>query len=395
MDALKLLRDVSDAYQALKSLSVEATILIESGDENFSAHSEQRVHFLYAAPDHIRYEKFGENGTVQVLDGNRLHNSLGRRFAGKPLYGSIPAANLPGLPHSFQPDFPFVGGNEVFLYQGIEQRVIVAEILRNEDGCHVISVTYEPSTHVGMNIAVSPVLLWVNAENRIVMRQQCEVGHRFPAEDEITRSRHTVAVRKVSINEPLPEDTFHFTPPPESSQTEAGRRGLVASMRGGFIENSSDNERRLEHQGSHEWDGDTLVEHSKWRMRGMTLLFERRLTFSVDGKELHIAERITSPKGEVTGNHSLPVDSTQPPERTPLSTGPASMLGPEIPGVHCPKCIWRPRAKNRWRCKCGYQWNTFDTRGLCPGCGYQWEITACLECGEISPHKDWYITSGT
>jgi len=65
--------------------------------------------------------------------------------------------------------------------------------------------------------------------------------------------------------------------------------------------------------------------------------------------------------------------------------------GSEIPGVRCPKCKWRPRAKNLWRCKCGHHWNTFDTWGLCPGCGYQWEITACLECGEISPHKDWYL----
>ncbi len=39
----------------------------------------------------------------------------------------------------------------------------------------------------------------------------------------------------------------------------------------------------------------------------MTLLFERRLTFSVDGKELHIAERISGPKGEVKGDHHLPV----------------------------------------------------------------------------------------
>jgi len=391
MDALTLLREVSDAYRSLRSLSVEASILTESGDENFSQHSEQRVHFLYAAPDRIRYERFGKNGIVQVADGKELHTSFGgRRFAGKPHYSSVPAANLPRLPHLFQPDFPFGVADEVFLYQGIEQGVVAAQILRHEDGCHVVSVTYKPSPRFGV-ITGSPVLLWVNGENRIVMRQEGEVGHRRPAEDEITWTRHTVAVRKVSINEPLSENTFHFTPPPDSNQTEAGRFPLVARIQSGFVEHSSDNERPLEHRRSHEWDGDTLVEHSKWKMRGVTLLFERRLTFSADGKELHIAERITGPKGEVTGNHSLPVDSKQPPGRTPLSTGPASMLGPEIPGVLCPKCIWRPRAKNRWRCKCGHQWNTFDTRGLCPGCGYQWEITVCPECGEISPHKDWYL----
>jgi len=43
-------------------------------------------------------------------------------------------------------------------------------------------------------------------------------------------------------------------------------------------------------------------------MREMTLLFERRLTFSPDGKELYIAERITGPKGKLNSNDTLPVD---------------------------------------------------------------------------------------
>ena len=142
MDALTLLREVSDAYRSLRSLSVEASILTESGDENFSQHSDQRVHFLNAAPDRIRYERFGRNGIVQVADGKELHTSFGGgRFAGKPRYSSVPAAKIPRLPHLFQPDFPFVVADEVFLYQGIEQGVVAAQILRHEDGCHVVSVT--------------------------------------------------------------------------------------------------------------------------------------------------------------------------------------------------------------------------------------------------------------
>jgi hypothetical protein len=35
-------------------------------------------------------------------------------------------------------------------------------------------------------------------------------------------------------------------------------------------------------------------------------------------------------------------------------------------------------------------WNTFWTRGLCPGCAKQWDDTQCLECARHSPHKDWY-----
>jgi hypothetical protein len=67
------------------------------------------------------------------------------------------------------------------------------------------------------------------------------------------------------------------------------------------------------------------------------------------------------------------------------------MFGPAIPGICCPKCLWTPRVKNMWSCKCGHRWNTFDTRGLCPGCGHQWQDTQCLQCGAMSPHGIWYV----
>lgn len=60
------------------------------------------------------------------------------------------------------------------------------------------------------------------------------------------------------------------------------------------------------------------------------------------------------------------------------------------PGIRCPKCGWRPGPHDRWACKCGHIWNTFDTGGVCPACLYQWTVTACLRCGEWSPHSDWY-----
>jgi hypothetical protein len=63
---------------------------------------------------------------------------------------------------------------------------------------------------------------------------------------------------------------------------------------------------------------------------------------------------------------------------------------PGGPHIRCPKCGWRPGPHDRWACKCGHIWNTFDTGGVCPACLYQWTVTACLRCGEWSPHSDWY-----
>jgi len=70
-------------------------------------------------------------------------------------------------------------------------------------------------------------------------------------------------------------------------------------------------------------------------------------------------------------------------------------------GVRCPLCAWRPDASSRWCCHpsetpepsfpgCGTVWNTFATRGRCPGCDHQWRWTSCLSCGGWSLHEDWY-----
>jgi hypothetical protein len=60
--------------------------------------------------------------------------------------------------------------------------------------------------------------------------------------------------------------------------------------------------------------------------------------------------------------------------------------------IFCPQCAWRPQAEDRWECvpSCGTVWNTFWTRGVCPGCAVQWPATQCLACHVYSPHKAWY-----
>lgn len=60
--------------------------------------------------------------------------------------------------------------------------------------------------------------------------------------------------------------------------------------------------------------------------------------------------------------------------------------------IYCPVCAWRPQAHHRWMCDllCGTSWNTFETRGRCPGCQKQWRVTQCLSCNVYSPHDEWY-----
>ncbi|HUF48788.1 MAG TPA: hypothetical protein VMM93_13305 [Vicinamibacterales bacterium] len=79
-------------------------------------------------------------------------------------------------------------------------------------------------------------------------------------------------------------------------------------------------------------------------------------------------------------------------------------LRAEVPGptrIRCPRCAWQPAPADWWYCAtqaapehhrgCGTSWNTFATRGRCPGCDHQWRWTACLVCQGWSKHDDWYV----
>jgi hypothetical protein len=59
--------------------------------------------------------------------------------------------------------------------------------------------------------------------------------------------------------------------------------------------------------------------------------------------------------------------------------------------IRCPRCAWEPGKHDRWMCLCGHVWNTFDTRGVCPGCDAKWKETACLRCHQWSDHEAWYV----
>ncbi len=78
--------------------------------------------------------------------------------------------------------------------------------------------------------------------------------------------------------------------------------------------------------------------------------------------------------------------------RTRPQEGPAAGQGGVR--IRCPRCGWAPRADDRWQCHCLHVWNTFDTGGVCPGCGHRWDETQCLRCRQWSRHEHWYVVEG-
>jgi Zn-dependent protease len=63
---------------------------------------------------------------------------------------------------------------------------------------------------------------------------------------------------------------------------------------------------------------------------------------------------------------------------------------PRREGFKCPSCNTAPPIGEFWRCgKCGGQFDTFLTQGVCPHCGTQFNTTQCLDCGVSSPIAAW------
>ncbi len=61
------------------------------------------------------------------------------------------------------------------------------------------------------------------------------------------------------------------------------------------------------------------------------------------------------------------------------------------PQVVCPRCAAVPSGDPVWQCEfCHCVWDTFKTRGRCPGCGFTYPATFCVACGHNSRHRDWY-----
>jgi hypothetical protein len=81
----------------------------------------------------------------------------------------------------------------------------------------------------------------------------------------------------------------------------------------------------------------------------------------------------------------------EPDRLRPPDTREGEEQGPGGTRIRCPRCGYEPGPHERWMCHCLHMWNTFETRGVCPGCGHQWLHTACPRCKAWSLHEDWYV----
>lgn len=65
---------------------------------------------------------------------------------------------------------------------------------------------------------------------------------------------------------------------------------------------------------------------------------------------------------------------------------------PRRPEFACPVCHEAPPAGEFWRCgRCRKAFDTFLTQAMCPHCGAQYNVTACLFCHNLRPMPEWRV----
>jgi outer membrane lipoprotein-sorting protein len=292
MDAQALLEKVGESYAKLESFEVEILFTMESGDEDSFSHSRQRARALFAAPNKIRFDCGGRQGTVVVSDGVDIHHYYG----GQKYYQT--SAVEPGhrLQGQFNPKYPLPGGN-IFLFNHIAEGVGKSEILREEPEAQVVvSVTYD--TVPDSPFSASTITFWVDMRTNLVSRVEGEVTHVMPPDNERHTSRQLLSYGHAFLNQEIPPQAFEYVPPADaivdSDRRRRGGSGTARYGAGGY-----------ETWHSAAWEDGTFVDNFDLNIRGLELIFERRLTF--DDKDLKISEKIAGPQGETEHQWSIPV----------------------------------------------------------------------------------------
>ncbi len=314
MDGKEVLRQVGKAYEALSSLEVEIVLITEDGDEDQVHRTQRRARAFFAAPDKVRIEQSGRHGHLNVTNGGDIqhYSPLQKSFHKTPIEGADIRLG------SFRPDLPSFG-TETFLFTRIADTIEAAEILREESIpgdqgdvlCHVVSVKYEANPRTAMILSSSPATFWVDRVTHLVRKVAGEITTRFPASEEKLTHKHTTLFRRMIVNQPIPPETFEFTPPPDVATNVSGAACGTGSI-GGHITSGSaglsgDRKTWIESSESSDWSGDAYVQRGKLRLQGVELVFERRISFSESAKEIHITERITGPSGRAEHEFRLPL----------------------------------------------------------------------------------------
>ena len=244
-DGLELLGNVEQTYRAMTTYSAKSTAAVEMNGPNMQTKIEIPATFSADSSGRFRTETKGMFGTVMVFDGDTMwfympaQNKYSKSSVGKQTASAgATAAALGGTAF---------GGGSIESYKNLTTNVKEAKVLRSEAlniggsevQCWVISVDYEvpdvsdvgpnsdaqsksEQSHdtVAFDLTALSLLrtLWVDKDHYLVYREDSTNKMTMPGQSGPTKISQSTKYENIVVDQPLPEDTFNFVPPPGATE---------------------------------------------------------------------------------------------------------------------------------------------------------------------------------
>jgi outer membrane lipoprotein-sorting protein len=229
-DALDLLRNVAETYGSMATLRAEANTVTEMSGPAMQNKMEGPMTLTLGSQGKMRMESKGAMGMLMVSDG-------------KTVWMYMPHLNKYTKVSSLSAGLGFAGEGALGFgglgaYGNVIANVKEAKVLRSETlhangagvPCWVVSVEYEGAGAEAAPQAAGGVLptqvdsrtttLWVDKSHSLVYKEISNTKMTLPRTISPTETKHTVTFKDITVDEPVPDDTFVFTPPEGATEMD-------------------------------------------------------------------------------------------------------------------------------------------------------------------------------
>jgi outer membrane lipoprotein-sorting protein len=235
-DALDLLRNVAETYRSMATLRAEANMVTEMNGPAMQQKIEMPLTLIIGSQGKTRIESKGAIGMLSVSDGQTTWMYMPQLNK----YYKLEPAKLISLPKVAGQDVAMSGGAWDFRsqYASVAENAKQAKVLRSETlqasgsdvPCWVVYVEFEragaeatPQAARGlppMKVDPGTRTLWIDKAHYLVYQEISNAKMTLPGTSSPTETKHTVTFKDITVDEPVPDDTFAFTPPEGATEMD-------------------------------------------------------------------------------------------------------------------------------------------------------------------------------
>jgi outer membrane lipoprotein-sorting protein len=227
-NALDILNKVGENYRSVKTLQAEGEVITAMNGPGMQQNVTMHVLLTLGGSGKMRMEtKTGFVNMLIISDGQTTWLSM----PGLNKYSKIPAGQTTAMNSPVAGGLPGLGGVGDFgkIAEGIKEAKLVRSETLQLDGiatdCYVIEmVPAAPSVEASgiPTPKVKPLAqtVWVDKSRLLVARVTSHARVTLPGENSSSETDSTITFTKVTLDEPVADDAFVFTPPPGATELD-------------------------------------------------------------------------------------------------------------------------------------------------------------------------------